>query len=188
MNMNNKYQLYFRTQWVPSQRRLQFKHDCCPGADWAPQITASFTRDRLTGTQSGGSLDRTESVPKWSRKRRACAGLMVDGTKTCARQAFTILHCPLTFYSHINAQIFVQFIYTTLIWVVTGETISIRFKYKTIETTKQPSLFFRFSRKMAWQDTTAWLHLTHRYLVNAVRGHKTGSNSFSSPFFSLPPI
>ena len=26
------------------------------------------------------------------------------------------------------------------------------------------------SRKVAWQDTTAWLHLTHRYLVNAVRG------------------
>ena len=33
------------------------------------------TGDRLTGTYSGGSLNRTESVPKWSRERRAHAGL-----------------------------------------------------------------------------------------------------------------
>ena len=32
--------------------------------------------DSLTGTHSGGSLDQTESVPQWSRKRRACAVLM----------------------------------------------------------------------------------------------------------------
>ena len=31
------------------------------------------TGDRLTGTYSGGSLDRTESVPKWSREQRAGA-------------------------------------------------------------------------------------------------------------------
>ena len=35
----------------------------------------------------------------------------------------------------------------------------------------------RFSRKIAWLDTTAWIHLIHRYLVNAVRGHNTGSNN-----------
>ena len=39
-------QLYFRTQWVLSQRRSQFKHVYCRGADRAPQITASATRDR----------------------------------------------------------------------------------------------------------------------------------------------
>ena len=33
------------------------------------------TGDGLEGKHSGGSLDRTESVPKWSRKCRACAGL-----------------------------------------------------------------------------------------------------------------
>ena len=33
------------------------------------------TGDRLTGTYSGGSLNRTESVPKWSRERRARAAL-----------------------------------------------------------------------------------------------------------------
>ena len=90
---------------------------------------------------------------------------------------------------------------------------------------------FRYSRKMTWQDTTTWLRiknfdysfnytlivvvvvtLTRRYLVNAVRGHKTGSNALewkitsegkkqhkihtriygfscllASPLFSLPP-
>ena len=60
------------------------------------RLASRETGDGLTGTQSGGTLDRTESVPKWSRKRRACADLMVDGTKPCARQAFTILHCPET--------------------------------------------------------------------------------------------
>ena len=60
------------------------------------RLASRETGDGLTGTHSGGSMDRTESVPKWSRKRRACAGLMVDGTKPCARQAFTILHFPET--------------------------------------------------------------------------------------------
>ena len=54
------------------------------------------TRDGPTGTHSRGSLDLMESVPKWSWKRPACAGLMVDGTKACDRQAFTILPYPET--------------------------------------------------------------------------------------------
>ena len=33
------------------------------------------TGDGLTGTYSGGSLDRTESVPNWLQERRARAGL-----------------------------------------------------------------------------------------------------------------
>ena len=33
------------------------------------------TGDGLTDTYSGGSLDRTESVPKWSQELRARAGL-----------------------------------------------------------------------------------------------------------------
>ena len=36
---------------------------------------ARVTGDGLTGTHDGWILDRIESVPKWSRKRRACAGL-----------------------------------------------------------------------------------------------------------------
>ena len=46
MNIKRQLYLYFRTQWAPSQRRSQFKHDHCRGADWAPQITTSFTRGR----------------------------------------------------------------------------------------------------------------------------------------------
>ena len=38
-------------------------------------LASRETGEGLTGTHSGGSLDRTESVPKWSRKRRACTGL-----------------------------------------------------------------------------------------------------------------
>ena len=36
----------------------------------------------LTGTYSRGSLDRTESVPKWSRERRARAGLREDSRRS----------------------------------------------------------------------------------------------------------
>ena len=39
------------------------------------RLTSRETGDGLTGTRSWVSLDRTESVPKWSRKRRACAAL-----------------------------------------------------------------------------------------------------------------
>ena len=61
-----------------SQRRSQFEHDHRRRADRVPQITASFTRetgDGLTGTYIGESLNRVESVPKWSRGRRARADL-----------------------------------------------------------------------------------------------------------------
>ena len=44
------YQLYFRTGWMRSQRRSQFKHDFCRGTDRATQITVGFTR------QATGSL------------------------------------------------------------------------------------------------------------------------------------
>ena len=39
------------------------------------RLASRETGDVLTGTHNGGSLDRSESVPKWSRKRRASAGL-----------------------------------------------------------------------------------------------------------------
>ena len=39
------------------------------------RLASRETGNGLTGTHSGGSLDRAESVPKWSRMRRACAGL-----------------------------------------------------------------------------------------------------------------
>ena len=38
-------------------------------------IVARETGDGLTNTYSGGSLDRAETVPKWSRERRVRAGL-----------------------------------------------------------------------------------------------------------------
>ena len=44
--------------------------------------------DGLTGTYSGGSLDRTESVPKWSRERRARPGLReAPGQDKAVREA-----------------------------------------------------------------------------------------------------
>ena len=39
------------------------------------RLASSETGYGLTGTYSGGSLDRTQSVPKWSRECRARAGL-----------------------------------------------------------------------------------------------------------------
>ena len=39
------------------------------------RLASRETGDGLTGTYSGESLDRTESVPKWSGERRARAGL-----------------------------------------------------------------------------------------------------------------
>ena len=39
------------------------------------RLASRETGDGLTGTFSGGSLDRTESVPKWSRERRVRVGL-----------------------------------------------------------------------------------------------------------------
>ena len=39
------------------------------------RLASRETGDGLTGAHSGGSLDRTESVPNWSRERRARAGL-----------------------------------------------------------------------------------------------------------------
>ena len=35
------------------------------------RLASRETGDGFTGTYSGGSLDRTESVPNWSRERRA---------------------------------------------------------------------------------------------------------------------
>ena len=40
------------------------------------RLASRETGDGLPGACSGGSLDRTEPVPKWSRERRARAGLM----------------------------------------------------------------------------------------------------------------
>ena len=38
------------------------------------RLASCETGDGLTGTYSGGSLDRTESVAKWSRERRVRPG------------------------------------------------------------------------------------------------------------------
>ena len=47
VNKNNKSSIIFAgTVWTRSQRRSQFEHDHRRTADRAPQITASFTRDK----------------------------------------------------------------------------------------------------------------------------------------------
>ena len=38
------------------------------------RLSARETGDGLTGIHSGGSLNRTETVPKWPRERRTRAG------------------------------------------------------------------------------------------------------------------
>ena len=55
------------------------------------RLASHETGDGLTGTYNGGSLDWTESVPKWSREQRARAGLREapGWDKPCARQALT---------------------------------------------------------------------------------------------------
>ena len=55
------------------------------------RLASRETGDGLTGTHSGGSVDRTETVPKWPQERRARAGLRetLDGTKPCARETLT---------------------------------------------------------------------------------------------------
>ena len=49
------------------------------------RLASRETGDGLIGTYSGGSLDRVQSVPKWSRERRAGAGL-----REVKRSPFTV--------------------------------------------------------------------------------------------------
>ena len=95
--MNIKPSIFGHSGCVPSEgRSLNTTIVEGPIERHKSRLASRETGDGLAGTHSGGSLDRTVSVPKWSRKCRACAGLMVDGTKPRARQAFTILHGPET--------------------------------------------------------------------------------------------
>ena len=54
------------------------------------------TGDGLAGTYSGGSLDRTESVPKWLRERRARAALRETSQRDKAAHSWKLNHelCP----------------------------------------------------------------------------------------------
>ena len=69
---------------------------------------------QATGSHCGGSLDRTESVPKWSRERRARAGLRKASRRDKAVCLWSIHHslCPkmqLLFYNQINSQLLIKF-------------------------------------------------------------------------------
>ena len=78
MNINIESPLYLRTQWTRVQRDVRRLNTTIVEGPIERRKSRSASRktsDGLTGTYSGGSFDRTESVPKWSRKRRACAGL-----------------------------------------------------------------------------------------------------------------
>ena len=72
------------------------------------------TCDGLNGTYSGGSLDRTDTVPKWSREGRARAGLRGASRRNKALCSWSLDHslCPemsLMFYNHIDAQMLIKF-------------------------------------------------------------------------------
>ena len=87
-----------------SQRRSQFEHDHRRRVDRALRITATIKASRdagdgLTGTYSGGSLNLTESVPKWSQDCRARVGL---------RESFTLSGHVVDLYNHINAEILIN--------------------------------------------------------------------------------
>ena len=86
--------LHLRTRWMRSQWSSQFEHDHRRRADRAPQSTASFTRNRrrLTGAYRGGSLDRTETVPKWPRKRRAPARLREASQRDKSMRSWSLNH------------------------------------------------------------------------------------------------
>ena len=70
------------------------------------------TGDGLTGMERGGISDRTETVPKWLRERRARSGLREASRRDKAMHLSSLNHslCPemyLTRYNHINLQILI---------------------------------------------------------------------------------
>ena len=72
------------------------------------------TGDGLTATYSGGSLDRAESVLKWSRERRARPSLREASRRDKTVRSISLNHslCPemrLMFCNHINAQVLINF-------------------------------------------------------------------------------
>ena len=74
--MNIKPSIFGHSGCVPSEgRSLNTTIVEGPIERHKSRLALRETGDGLTGTNGGGSLDRTEWVPKWSRKRRACAGL-----------------------------------------------------------------------------------------------------------------
>ena len=55
------------------------------------RLASRETGDGLTGTYSGGSLDQAESGPKWSRERRALAGLReAPGRDKAVRSSYAL--------------------------------------------------------------------------------------------------
>ena len=76
--------------------------------------TSRETGDGLTRTYSGGNLDRTESVPRWSRDRRTRAGLRETLRRDKAVCSSSLSHSlypeiQLVFCNHIIAQILITF-------------------------------------------------------------------------------
>ena len=69
-----------------------------------------------------------------------------------------------SFLFFIIVWLFVSTIYSSSIWVVIGETNSICFKYETVVTTKQPSLFWDFPGK--WRGRT----LRRGYIISSLPG------------------
>ena len=63
------------------------------------RLASRETGDGLTGTYSGGRLERTESVPKWSRERRARAGLREVHGRDNSRELVKL--CPLTLSGNV---------------------------------------------------------------------------------------
>ena len=110
-------------------RRSQLKRAHRRRSDRAPQITVIASRetgDGLPGKHSGGSLDRTESVPKWSRKRRACAGLMEAPRRDKAMRSWSLNFPMPPFLPEVD--IFHFFIIVRLLYCLQSTAAVVLFK------------------------------------------------------------
>ena len=73
------------------QRRWQFELVEGPIERHKSRVASRETGDGLTGTYSGGSLGGTEFVAKWSRERRALAGLReAPGRDKAVRSSYAL--------------------------------------------------------------------------------------------------
>ena len=77
------------------------------------RLASCETGDGLTGTYSGGSLDQTESVPKWPREHRARAGLREASRRDKTVRSSSLNHSlsgnVVDTFNHNKAQLVIKF-------------------------------------------------------------------------------
>ena len=92
LNVNVKYALYFRTQWMCWQRRSQFEHDHRRRADRAPQNRDWFHARQAAGSRAQIVREAWIGSNRWQDSRASgvlvqVGGKPLDATKPWDRQA-----------------------------------------------------------------------------------------------------